>query len=75
MKKYLIGNTIRFKCVFYDFDKNKVDPSIVKLTIYDGSYKKVDEYILGANNKESKGTYFYDIVAAQAESGSKGFYY
>lgn len=69
MRTYQHGNTIRFKCEFFDFENNKIDPQVVKFIIYDGRYEKVFEEV-GAT-KIGIGEYIYDYTTGD----SKGIFY
>lgn len=70
-RKYQYGNTIRFKCEFFDFDNSKADPQIIKFIIYDERYNVVfqengatrlseGEYIFDYTTPERKGKYYYE---------------
>jgi hypothetical protein len=56
----LIGNTVRLKAEFRDFNGEHVSPENVTLRIYDGSKKQVGEDIPVLPN--DVGTYQYDYV-------------
>lgn len=60
---YQRGDTIRLTCTFYNFDNVAVDPSEVKMIIYDSTYTKTSETILNSSNRTGTGTYFYDYFA------------
>jgi hypothetical protein len=60
----LVGDTIRLKVDFMDYDGAKIDPTDVTVTIYDGTTKKVVEgpTALGAEHHVATGSYFYDYT-------------
>jgi hypothetical protein len=60
---YQRGDTIRLTCTFYNFDNVAVDPSEVKMIIYDSTYTKTSETILNSSNRTGTGIYFYDYFA------------
>ena len=59
MNTYQYGNTIRLECIFRDFEGVKVDPSIIKIIIYDNRNQKIFE---GTGIKRSVGEYYYDYT-------------
>jgi hypothetical protein len=59
---YQVGNTIRLKCAFRDFDGLLKNPDIVKVKIYDQSYKQLSEFVLSQSNNSDTGNWFYDYV-------------
>lgn len=64
---YQYGNTVRFECSFYNFSDEKIDPSFVKIIIYDKNYNVLSENTLGAANKLAIGDYFYDYATEEKE--------
>jgi hypothetical protein len=60
----LEGDTVRLKCHFKTFNGNSVDPTDIKLTIYDENETQTEQFILNDTNKESVGVFFYDYVTA-----------
>jgi hypothetical protein len=60
---YDAGNTIRLQCIFEDFDGNRVDPTTVKIIIYDHRYRMLEQAILGSGNRIDLGTYFYNYTS------------
>lgn len=58
----LKGDTIRLKCQFRTFSGKEIDPTGVKLKIYNSSKNQIEEIILSDTNKEKVGVYFYDYV-------------
>ncbi|WEZ10154.1 ZmpA/ZmpB/ZmpC family metallo-endopeptidase-related protein [Priestia flexa] len=56
------GDTIRLKVNFRDFDNQSVNPSDVKLTIYDTDKQTIESIELNDTNKIDEGVYFYDYV-------------
>jgi len=62
---YQHGNTIRFECSFFDYDKTRVNPQLVKFIIYNTKYEIVLETILGESNKVGIGSYFFDYITGK----------
>jgi hypothetical protein len=61
--KYLSGNTIKLKAVFTDSDtKEKVDPDIAELRIYDKNYVLIDKIVLDNSYRTDVGTYKIQYV-------------
>ena len=56
------GNTVRLTAQFKDWDEVAVDPTLIKLIIYDSKYTKLNEYIVGVATKLTTGSYYYDYV-------------
>lgn len=54
------GDTIRLQCHFKSFAGQSVDPTNIKLTIYDKNKNQVEQYELDETNKINVGVYFYD---------------
>lgn len=71
--KLLRGNAAKFEAEFTDWDDATLmtDPEIVKFIVYDLKWNKVEEIILGAENRLSEGTFF--CFYTPTKSGS--FYY
>lgn len=67
LKVYQYGNTVRLECVFFDFQGNKVDPQLVKITIYNQRYENIFNETLGINNRKDTGEYFFDYVTENKE--------
>jgi hypothetical protein len=59
---YQIGNTIRLKCTFKDFDGQLRNPDMIKVKIYDQSFAVMSETTLGPTNNSDLGNWFYDYV-------------
>jgi hypothetical protein len=59
---YHAGNTIRLKCIFEDFDGNRINPSNVKIIIYDNKYKKIQESLLSSGYRTGIGEYVYNYI-------------
>lgn len=57
---YQYGNTVRFKCTFYDFDNNKIIPDIVKIIIYNHKYEVVHEVKI--DDEDSDGAFIYEYI-------------
>lgn len=60
----LQGDTVRLKCHFKTFDGKSVDPTDVKLTIYNGKNEQIEQIPLDDTNRLDVGVYFYDYVPA-----------
>ncbi|WP_240371495.1 hypothetical protein [Anoxybacteroides rupiense] len=58
----LAGDTVRFRCHFKTFDGQSVEPTDIKLTIYDVNKQQIEQITLDDTNKENIGVYFYDYV-------------
>lgn len=43
---YQRGDTIKLTCTFYNFNNVAVDPTEIKIIIYDSTYTKISETIL-----------------------------
>lgn len=56
---YQSGNSIKLNVLFKDFAGAPVDPSLIKLKIYDNNMVKIDEVSIGAEHKLAVGSYFY----------------
>lgn len=69
---YQHGNTVRFECSFFDFDKTSVDPQLVKFIIYNNKYEIILENILADSNKIGVGDYFFDYITTKE---IKKYYY
>ena len=67
MNIYQYGDTIRFECVFYNFEGEKVDPQLIKVVIYDQKYKVLKTEVLTSVNKKTIGEYFYDYTTQPKE--------
>ena len=62
INSYQIGNTVRFSCTFLDFNGEKIDPSVVKMIIYNSIYEIMLEEVVTVANKQGIGEYFYDYI-------------
>ena len=60
VKTYQYGDTIRFKCVFHDFNNTKINPDSVKIIIYNYKYEVLFESIV--ENSGEIGEYTYDFT-------------
>lgn len=60
----LVGDTVRLKVTFQDYDGVLIDPTDIKLTIYDQSTKKIiaGPFDITDDNRSGSGTYFYDYT-------------
>lgn len=59
---YLDGDTVRLMCTFYGWEDEKIYPDEVVLTIYDYSWKQVEQFNLSGANRNTEGDYFFDYV-------------
>ena len=60
----LKGDTVRLKVNFKDFNGQSVNPSDVKLTIYDINKIQIEQFVLDDTYKLDVGVFFYDYVPA-----------
>lgn len=60
----LQGDTVRLKCHFKTFTGQLIDPTDVKLTIYNSKKEQIEQFMLDDSNKENVGVYFYDYTPA-----------
>jgi hypothetical protein len=58
----LLNDTIRLQVNFKHFNGQLVDPTDIKLIIYDKDKKIVEEIPIDDTNKQKVGVYFYDYV-------------
>lgn len=59
----LKGDTVRFEVKFKTFDGATIDPTDVKLNIYDGEDKAIDSIDLTKEtNGQGTGSYYYDYT-------------
>jgi hypothetical protein len=58
----LQGDTVRLKCHFKTFDGQLIDPTDVKLTIYDSNNQQIEQISLTDSDKENVGVFYYDYV-------------
>lgn len=72
VNSYQYGNTVRFDCVFYDFDGVRIDPEVVKIVVYNSRYEVLLEEMMTTNNKKDTGEYFYDYIT---ESKKQNIFY
>ncbi|OAO80939.1 hypothetical protein [Anoxybacillus flavithermus] len=56
------GDTVRFRCHFRTFDGQSVEPTDVKLTIYDSQKQLIEKFILDDSHKENVGIFYFDYV-------------
>ncbi|MED3652763.1 hypothetical protein [Heyndrickxia sporothermodurans] len=64
----LQGDTVRLKCHFKTFDGKSVDPTDVKLTIYNNKKEQLEQIPLDDTNRLDVGVYFHDYVPASGLS-------
>lgn len=67
IRVYQYGNTVRFECIFYDFDGEKIKPNMIKLTVYNSKKDVVFFQSLGDDNQKSLGEYYFDYTTEQKE--------
>ncbi|MEC1715922.1 hypothetical protein [Schinkia azotoformans] len=60
----LQGDTVRLKVHFKDFNGQSVNPTNVKLTIYDTNKTQIEQFILDDTYKLDVGVFFYDYTTA-----------
>ncbi|PMC34751.1 hypothetical protein CJ195_21830 [Bacillus sp. UMB0899] len=60
----LTGDTVRLKVHFKTFDGVSVDPTDIKLKIYETDKTLYEEITITDTDKLSKGVYFYDYLPA-----------
>ncbi|MFB7303554.1 hypothetical protein [Heyndrickxia sporothermodurans] len=60
----LQGDTVRLKCHFKTFTGQLIDPTDVKLTIYNSKKEQIEQIPLDDTNRLDVGVYFYDYVPA-----------
>lgn len=56
------GDTVRLKVHFKTFTGESIEPTDIKLTIYDTNKNLIEEIPITDTNKESLGVYFYDYI-------------
>jgi hypothetical protein len=57
----LIGDSIKLKVHFKDFDGQYVDPTDIKLKIYNQQKEQIGtDFNITSENRESTGIYFYN---------------
>ena len=61
---YHAGNTIRLQCIFEDFDGNRVNPTNVKIILYDNKYQKLQELVLSSGYRIGTGVYIYNYITS-----------
>lgn len=64
---YQYGNTIRFEVKFYDFSGMPIDPTKIKVIVYDNKYKQIFTANVNTNNRKNIGEYFYDYTTEMKE--------
>uniref|UniRef100_C5D6Y1 Uncharacterized protein n=1 Tax=Geobacillus sp. (strain WCH70) TaxID=471223 RepID=C5D6Y1_GEOSW len=64
----LAGDTVRFRCHFKTFDGQSVEPTDVKLTIYNTNKQQIEQITLDDTNKKNVGVYFYDYILPMNQS-------
>lgn len=56
------GDTVRLKVYFKTFDSQSIDPTDIKLTIYDIDKNLIEEIVIDDTYKLDVGVYFCDYV-------------
>ncbi|MGD6876746.1 hypothetical protein [Bacillus infantis] len=59
LKSYPAGTTVRLHCTFYDFDNEKVDPSLLKVLIRNYQQQIVEQL---TPTKKITGEYYLDYI-------------
>lgn len=63
----VMGNTVRLKVSFYNFDGDPSDPTDVKLRIYDDKRKEIESFNLTQENQAGVGNFYYDYVVPRGK--------
>ena len=71
MNSSLSGSTIRIQAIFKDFNDNLVDPSSIKIVIYDKDYIIIDTF--NSMNKASTGVYYYNYKTKDSKKERQYF--
>jgi len=53
--------------VFYDFDGDKIDPDMIKITVYNFKRDVLHFQSLGSESRKSIGEYYYDYTTEDKE--------
>lgn len=61
---YQYGSTVRLECTFYNFENEIIDPSLVRVKVYDYKYNVILDEI---GTKITTGKYLYDFVIPPKE--------
>lgn len=61
-----LGNTIRLRAIFQDWDGQPSDPDDVSVRIYSASRKLLRDVLLTSENRLETGVWFYDHLAPGA---------
>ncbi|MED4374309.1 hypothetical protein P9274_00995 [Schinkia azotoformans] len=56
------GDTVRLKVHFKTFTGESIEPTDIKLTIYDSTKTQIEQFILDDTYKLDVGVYFYDYL-------------
>jgi len=59
LMQYQFGNTVKLEAYFKDFDGNPVDPSNIKLVVYDSKLSVIATIPVTSENRVELGHYFY----------------
>lgn len=62
MAAYQLGNTVRLTAVFKDWANQVVDPTLVKLKVYNSGWALMHDYSLGIEDKLVTGEYYFDYT-------------
>lgn len=72
--QYQFGNTVKLEAFFKDFDGNPVDPSNIKLIVYDSKFGVVSSITITSENRVELGHYYY-LYTLPAGTNPKTIYY
>lgn len=64
---YQYGNTVRLECKFFNFGGQPVDPTLIKVVIYNSKYEQISSINLTVSNRLDIGDYFYDYTTEKKE--------
>ena len=70
MAFYQSGNLIRLHAQFKDFDGQPVEPSLVRVIIYDNKYTKLEELTVQKQEGLGVGEYVLDYISSPLMKGS-----
>lgn len=62
IKSILTGNTVRLEAEFTNLEGQPIDPSFVRVVIYDKQYREILNTQLGEGNKTGVGKYFFNFT-------------
>jgi len=64
---YPYGSTVRLQCSFFDFNGEKIDPTIVRIIIYTSRYEQLLSETVGGANRTDIGVYHYDYTTEKKD--------